>query len=178
MAAASAAPYLETISGPSREVVSRWAGAPILRHMANRRTDVDLLQHLTETAKGLAHPTRLRLLAMLARGELCVCQMTAVVELAPSTVSQHLSVLARGGLVRDRKAGKLVFYRLRRDGVAETLLSPILELLARDAQVWADRGLVESLRRVPVAALCAAELDLVALGVRRPRGAERAAPAD
>ena len=53
---------------------------------------------LVETAKGLAHPARLRLLAMLADGELCVCQMTAVLELAPSTVSQHLAILARGEL--------------------------------------------------------------------------------
>lgn len=107
---------------------------------------------------------------MLAGGELCVCQMTAVLGLAPSTVSQHLSVLAHGGLVTERKEGKLVFYRLREDGPAGALLPPLLNLLATDPDSGADRQVVARLRRVPVSELCAAELDLVAIGVRRSIG--------
>jgi ArsR family transcriptional regulator, arsenate/arsenite/antimonite-responsive transcriptional repressor len=125
------------------------------------------LRHLVDTAKGLAHPSRLRMLAMLAGGELCVCQMTSILELAPSTVSQHLSVLSRGGLVGERKEGKLVFYRLREDEVAGELLAPLLGLLAGDATVERDRADVARLRRIPIATLCAAELDLQALGVRK-----------
>lgn len=125
------------------------------------------LRHLVDTAKGLAHPARLRMLAMLAGGELCVCQMTSILELAPSTVSQHLSVLSRGGLVGERKEGKLVFYRLREDDVAGELLPPLLGLLAGDATVERDRADVARLRRIPIATLCAAELDLQALGVRK-----------
>jgi len=137
--------------------------------MAKRRIDgADLLPALVEAAKGLAHPTRMRLLAMLASGELCVCQMTAVLELAPSTVSQHLSVLSRGGLVTDRREGKLVFYRLRPDRPAAALAAPLLALLADDAQARADRAVIDRLRRVSVARLCAADLDLVALGVVAP----------
>lgn len=98
---------------------------------------------------------------------MCVCQMTAVLELAPSTVSRHLSVLSRGALAAERKEGKLVFYRLRRDGVAADLLPPILARLAGDPTVKSDRAVVARLRRVPIATLCAAELDLVAVGVRR-----------
>ncbi len=133
--------------------------------MTNRRPDTGL-DDLVELAKGLAHPGRLRLLAMLAGGELCVCQMTAILALAPSTVSQHLSVLSRGGLVAERKEGKLVFYRLRDDGAGAALLPPLLDLLAADATVKSDRDVVARLRRVPVATLCAADLDLEALGVR------------
>lgn len=140
--------------------------ASTIRHMTNRRPDLDRLGNLVEAAKGLAHPTRLRLLAMLGSGELCVCQMTAVLELAPSTVSQHLSVLSRGGLVADRKEGKLVFYRLHLGEIGAALLPPLLDLLAVDAQARADRTVVERLRRVPVAELCAADLDLAAVGVR------------
>ena len=121
-----------------------------------------------ETAKGFAHPARLRILAMLAEGELCVCQLTAVLDLAPSTVSQHLSVLSRGGLVADRKDGKLVFYRLRKDGAAARLLPPLLGLMAAGADAKADRALVTRLRRIPITTLCAAELDLEAVGVRPP----------
>lgn len=119
-----------------------------------------------EAAKGLAHPARLRLLGMLAGGELCVCQMIAVLGLAPSTVSQHLSVLAHGGLVSERKDGKLVFYRLRDDGPAGALLPPILSLLDRDPGARAERSLVNRLRQVPVSTLCAADLDLAVVGVR------------
>ena len=135
--------------------------------MTNHRHELDAdLDDLVETAKGLAHPARLRLLAMLAGGELCVCQMTAILGLAPSTVSQHLSVLSRGGLVAERKAGKLVFYRLRDGGAAAALLSPLLDLLAADSAVKSDRAVVARLRRVSVATLCAADLDLRAVGVR------------
>ena len=130
-----------------------------------------------EAAKGLAHPARLRMLAMLSTGELCVCQLTAVLELAPSTVSQHLSVLARGDLVSDRKEGKLAFYRLHDGEVAGALLPPLLARLAADERVAADRAVVARLRRVSVATLCAADLDLVAIGVR-PADGERPAAAD
>jgi DNA-binding transcriptional ArsR family regulator len=126
------------------------------------------LDDLVATAKGLAHPTRMRILAMLAQGELCVCQVTAVLELAPSTISQHLSVLSHGGLLAERKEGKLVFYRLRQDGVASALLPPLLGLLAADATAKADRAVVARMRRVSIATLCAADLDLVAIGVRKP----------
>ena len=136
--------------------------------MTNRRIDKSAeIDELVETAKGLAHPTRLRILAMLAEGELCVCQMTAVLELAPSTVSQHLSVLSRGGLVADRKESKRVFYRLREDGPAAALLPPLLDLFARGAVACADRAVVTRLRAIPIATICAAELGLAAIGVRR-----------
>jgi DNA-binding transcriptional ArsR family regulator len=107
------------------------------------------------------------MLAMLAGGELCVCQMIAVLGLAPSTVSQHLSVLAHGGLVAERKEGKLVFYRLRTEGPSAALLPALLDALASDGIAKEDARLVSRLRRVPVAKLCAAELDLHAVGVRR-----------
>ena len=137
--------------------------------MTKRRSDAGpSLDALVELGKGLAHPARLRMLAMLAGGELCVCQMTAVLELAASTVSQHLAVLERGGLITERKEGKLVFYRLRQELAATEILEPLLARLTSDPQVRADRSVVTRLRRVPIARLCAAELDLVAIGVRRP----------
>lgn len=137
--------------------------------MTNRKSlPTATLDDLVESAKGLAHPARMRILSMLADGEMCVCQLTSVLELAPSTVSQHLSVLSRGGLLADRKAGKLVFYRLRADGVAAQLLPPLLGLLGEDPAASADRAVVTRLRQIPIATLCAAELDLQAIGVRPP----------
>jgi len=63
-------------------------------------------------AKALAHPARLRILAMLRHAELCVCQMSTILQLAASTVSGHLNDLRRSGLVLERKQGKLVYYAL------------------------------------------------------------------
>ncbi len=138
-----------------------------------QRVEGASLEGMVETAKGLAHPTRIRLLAMLRSGELCVCQLTAVLGLAPSTVSQHLSVLSRGSLVRERKDGKLVFYRLREDGPATATLKACLDSLNADPTVGADAKVVSRLRRVPVVDLCAAELDLTAVGIHPPTGAPR-----
>ncbi len=62
--------------------------------------------------KAVADETRVRILLALSRQELCVCQITSVLELAPSTVSKHLSILYGAGLVNMRKRGKWVFYSL------------------------------------------------------------------
>ncbi|MCZ7648464.1 MAG: metalloregulator ArsR/SmtB family transcription factor [Planctomycetota bacterium] len=56
--------------------------------------------------------TRLRLLALLARGERCVCDLVEVVRLPQPTVSRHLAYLRKAGLVRARKDGLWIYYRL------------------------------------------------------------------
>lgn len=62
--------------------------------------------------KSVADETRVRILLALSRQELCVCQITSVLELAPSTVSKHLSILYGAEVVNMRKRGKWVFYSL------------------------------------------------------------------
>ena len=64
-------------------------------------------------AKALADPTRLMLAAALAEGgELCVCDLSWVVERAENLVSHHLRVLRSAGLVTSRRDGKMVMYSL------------------------------------------------------------------
>lgn len=70
------------------------------------------LSQLTAIARAIADETRVRLLMALRGRELCVCQLQALVELAPSTVSEHLLQLRQAGLVKTRKAGRWVFYAL------------------------------------------------------------------
>jgi ArsR family transcriptional regulator len=60
------------------------------------------LDAVVEAAKALGHPGRLRILAMLRGGPLCVCQITAALGLSGSTVSAHLSDLRRAGLVTEQ----------------------------------------------------------------------------
>lgn len=59
-------------------------------------------------------PTRLRLLNLLLRGSICVCDLQAVLEVPQPTVSRHLAALRHAGLVEDSRIGPRVFYALAR----------------------------------------------------------------
>jgi DNA-binding transcriptional ArsR family regulator len=124
------------------------------------------LNDFVEVAKALAHPGRLRVLAMLREGALCVCQITSVLELASSTVSAHLSDLRRAGLVTEQKRGKWVHYRLTQSESLGRLVSEALRLVVDDPQIREDARVIEALRAVPVDDLCRAGLDLKAVGVK------------
>lgn len=126
------------------------------------------LPELVRIHKALAHPVRLRILAMLRRGPLCVCQMTAVLRLAASTVSAHLSDLRRCGLVVERKDGKWVEYRLADDAPGATLAIVPWGDLEKDRMVAQDRTVLRELRKVPLEELCRVGLDLSRLGIRLP----------
>lgn len=63
--------------------------------------------------KALAHPSRLLIADALQQGERCVCDLRALVGADLSTVSKHLSVMRRAGLLEMEKRGLNVYYRLR-----------------------------------------------------------------
>jgi DNA-binding transcriptional ArsR family regulator len=141
---------------------------PDERHHNPRYNEMSDLARSVEIHKALAHPVRQRLVAMLREGELCVCQMTAVLELAASTVSAHLTDLKRAGLLAESKKGRFVSYGWSGDAVAAAQLAGVVARIARDPRVVADTRLVRSLRRVDVEELCRVELDLSRVGIRRP----------
>lgn len=64
--------------------------------------------------KALGHPARVMMVEELSRGERCVADLTALVGLDISTVSNHLSVLRGVGIVVDERRGTQVFYSLRK----------------------------------------------------------------
>jgi len=66
---------------------------------------------LIHALKAIADPNRLRILLALRDRSLCVCQMVALLELAPSTVSKHLAVLDHAGFIQAQKEGRWIFYR-------------------------------------------------------------------
>ena len=127
------------------------AGGKATRKLEAPRTT---LPTLVDAVKALAHPGRLRLLAMLRGGDLCVCQLTAVLELAASTVSSHLSDLRRAGLVTERKSGKWVHYRLVTTGPLADLVREALRLVDEDERLRKDTRLVEDIRRIPLETFC------------------------
>lgn len=67
--------------------------------------------------KALGHPARLKMVAALSAGELCVCDLTELVGLDTSTVSKHLSLLKGAGVVTARRKGTWMHYRLTLDCV-------------------------------------------------------------
>ena len=63
--------------------------------------------------KALAHPTRLFIVNELAKGELCVCEMTDMVGVDTSTISKHLSLLKNAGIIGFEKRGTSIYYSLK-----------------------------------------------------------------
>ncbi len=71
--------------------------------------------------RALADEHRVRALLSLRGGELCVCQIIELLNLAPSTVSKHMSILKQAGLVDATKRGRWVYYRLHHEVEASRL---------------------------------------------------------
>jgi DNA-binding transcriptional ArsR family regulator len=115
--------------------------------------------------KALAHPGRLRVLAMLQDGPLSVCQITAVLHLATSTVSAHLADLRRAGLLDDHKEGRFVSCSLSSEPENRQLVVGALRGLEADEQVREDRHLASLLRELGAPSLCASGFDVARLGV-------------
>ncbi len=84
--------------------------------------------------KALADDNRVRVLLALRDRELCVCQVTELLELAPSTVSKHMALLKQAGLVDSRKQGRWIYYRLA-NGHAPAVV--------REAIAFVDRSLAD-----------------------------------
>ena len=89
----------------------------------------------------LSDETRLRLLMAVRNGERCVCELIELVQLAPSTVSKHLSLLRDAGWVDARKEGRWVYYRLAGETpfpiVGKNTL-PIFQSLEKSPVIKAD----------------------------------------
>ena len=92
--------------------------------------DVDVAGDLAEMFRLLGDPTRVRILfALLEAGELCVCDIAEVVETTDTKVSQAMRLLRSAGVVRNRRDGRNIFYRLD-DGHVRMLLDVSREHLA------------------------------------------------
>ncbi|MGC8837537.1 MAG: ArsR/SmtB family transcription factor [Anaerolineae bacterium] len=74
-------------------------------------TEADLAL-LARGLRAMAHPNRLRILALLAEGEMCVCDITEGLGISQPLASHHLRVLKEAGLVRDRRDAQWAYYRL------------------------------------------------------------------
>ncbi len=78
--------------------------------------------------KALSDPTRLKILYVLADGELCVCEIISALEKPQSNISHHLNILKNLGLIKGRKEGKWVHYKLAHPQIGENI-KELIELI-------------------------------------------------
>ena len=70
------------------------------------------MRQILRVFKALSDPTRLRILVLLLQGELCVCELSATLEMEQSRISHQLRVLRNADLVEDTRDGKWIIYRV------------------------------------------------------------------
>ena len=90
--------------------------------------------------RALADPIRLRLLNLIADREICVCYLVEILKLNQPKISRHLAYLRRAGIVRARRDGKWMHYRLAipRDKVAAGILEETIKHLRQKPEMNAD----------------------------------------
>jgi DNA-binding transcriptional ArsR family regulator len=115
--------------------------------------------------KSVADPTRVRILKLLETGEMCVCQVVAVLELSQSTISKHLFLLRMAGFVRERQEKKWVHYALAESGgspYARKMLATLKGWLNDDPTVGRDRKRGALAREIGPVEICGRGMTLPA----------------
>lgn len=115
------------------------------------------MRDLLAVTKALADENRLRAIGLLSGRELCLCQIIEVLELAPSTVSKHMSILQQARLVQSRKQGRWAYLKLAdNDAPVEAMqaLEMVLTSLAEDKQGKADQKRLKAVLKIQPEELC------------------------
>ncbi|MHB1654375.1 MAG: ArsR/SmtB family transcription factor [Desulfitobacteriaceae bacterium] len=89
---------------------------------------------LSEQLKVLSDKTRLRILRLLHKRELCVCDLTEVLQISQPGVSQHMRRLRQVDFVKERKGGQWVYYSLNEEHPLLQTLLPYVPALAEDEE--------------------------------------------
>jgi DNA-binding transcriptional ArsR family regulator len=110
-----------------------------------------------QLTKALADESRVRLLLALRGGELCACQLTELIQLAPSTVSKHLFLLKHAGLLESRKEGRWIYFKLAgKDAplVVREAMGWVRKSLGRSPYAQADAKRLKEILKKDPAELC------------------------
>lgn len=106
------------------------------------------MQELLNIFKALSDETRLRILKLLEHSELCVCDIVTALNMIQPKVSFHLGVLKEAGLIKDRKQGKWILYRIDdSDMFKRFLLMSVFERISSEIVADDRRRLEEFLRK-------------------------------
>jgi DNA-binding transcriptional ArsR family regulator len=102
--------------------------------------------------RALSDANRVRVLLALRQGELCVCRIIELLQLAPSTVSKHLSILKQAGLIESRKEGRWMHYRLpgREQAGSWNTLEWVFENTGDAPEIAGDRARMKKILATPI----------------------------
>jgi ArsR family transcriptional regulator len=100
---------------------------------------------LAKVFRALADETRLRILALLRDGEVCVCHIQGGLQLPQPTISRHLAYLRKSGLVEARREGIWMHYKLAQASspIIDTVLSAAMHALTHATTTERDRVRME-----------------------------------
>lgn len=108
------------------------------------------MRNLVNVLRALADPMRLRIIKMLEKKRMCVCELTAVLKIKQSSVSHHLRILKDTGLVNDVRNGMWIDYELSREKYNEyvpELLKVLSGWLNNDSRILEDLRLAKKVDR-------------------------------
>ena len=109
------------------------------------------MESVLAITRALADENRLRALLALEGRELCVCQLIELLQLAPSTVSKHMSILKQARLVKGEKRGRWMYYR-QADATASAKVRKALEwihsCLSQSPKIRKDRNQLGKIVRI------------------------------
>lgn len=115
------------------------------------------MREFMNITKALSDANRVRMLLALRDGELCACQITELLGLAPSTMSKHLSILYQAQLVNTRKDGRWVYYSLpgkEASAWIQKALEWVISSVSGSEQVVADAKRLKAVLKVDCTELC------------------------
>ena len=106
------------------------------------------MQEMLQGLKAAAEPTRLRILALCAAGELSVSDLTAILGQSQPRVSRHLRLLCEAGLLDRFREGTFAYFRLAQQGACATLARALIDLVPQDDPVLVrDRSRLEAIKQ-------------------------------
>ena len=101
------------------------------------------MQELVAIARALGDPTRIRIVAALRNGELCVCELADALDISQSSLSSHLQICRQVGVLTTRKESRWIYYSL------STRYAPLIEKIFSELQtVRRDEQLHRDARRL------------------------------
>lgn len=115
------------------------------------------MRDFMKITKALADETRVRILMALRDRELCVCQITELSGMAPSTVSKHLSILFQAGLVASRKTERWVYYRQPGNEASPTVRSALAwasKAIRHEDRILSDNQQIKNILKMDLAEIC------------------------
>jgi len=114
------------------------------------------VNNLLSILKAMSDKNRLRILsALLAHEELCACQITELLQVAGATASRHLSLMINSGILKNRKNGRWIYFRINTEDISlDPVLKWVKHKLEDSNQVKKDQNALKKILLVPCEDLC------------------------